>query len=115
MPTLSNASAAVVMKPLVKSPGRESIIRWMTRLLTAGAQHDHVRVGERSILPDLFADLIATHPRHHDVQEDDTGPKLSNACEALLAVTRRLDVVSLAGEQVAQRAQDVWLVVDYED
>src|SRR5437773_7953527 len=28
-------------------------------LLTACAQHDHVRVGERSILPDLFADLIA--------------------------------------------------------
>src|SRR6185312_402755 len=81
-------------------------------LLALGAQHDDVGVLDRRVLANLLAHLIAIHTRHHDVEEDDRRAELAHALQPLLAVAGCRHRVALAAQQVAQRAQDVRLVVD---
>src|SRR5258708_3234295 len=84
-------------------------------LLTLGAEHDHVRAFERRVLFDLLADFVAVHVRHHDVQEDERWLQAAHTPQAFFAVGRGLNGVALALQQIAERAQDVWLIVDDED
>ena len=54
----------------------------------------------------------AVHDRHHEVEQDDGGLLLRHALQRLLPVAGAGDAVVLALEDVADRIEDVGVVVD---
>ena len=50
-----------------------------------------------------------------DVEEHERRTQAAHALEALFAVARRRHAVALAGQQIAERTENVWLVVDHQD
>src|SRR5207302_3377288 len=84
-------------------------------LLALGAQHDHVGLLEAGVLLDLLAHLVAVHVRHHDVEKHERRTQAAHALQPFGAVGGGFDGVPLALQQVAERAQNVRLVVNDED
>jgi len=61
------------------------------------------------------AHLDAVELRHHDIEEDQVGPRRARDCEGLLTVTGGDDVVALAREARANDPDVARVVVDDQD
>ena len=81
----------------------------------AGGDHDDRQVGGGGIGPQPPAHLVAVHPRHEDVEQDEVGPLLPPCGQRLLARCRRHDGVALGVEHGLQQPDVGRRVVDHQD
>jgi hypothetical protein len=77
--------------------------------------HDDRQHRRCGVLPDLAADVVAAHPRHHDVEQHDPRPVFLDLGERLGAVRGGDDVVSLDRQEVGEQLHVDGHVVDHQD
>src|SRR4051812_40924866 len=87
----------------------------LDRRLDLGERGHDDEDGVRPLLLSLPQEGEAVHLRHAQVGEHDTGRKIPEKLERLLAVLRLTDLVTLVGEKALERASRVLLVVDQQD
>jgi len=76
---------------------------------------DHRQCRGRGIGAQLLANLVAAHPRHHDVQEHQIRMPVGHFREPFLARARCLDGIAAHLEQVVQELHVHRRVIDHED
>ncbi len=80
-----------------------------------GGDHDHGEHGVLGIGADPPAHLVAVHPRHHHVEENEIGTLRLDLIEPFLSRGGGDGLVSLRGEQIHEHLHVVRGVVDDED
>ena len=81
--------------------------------LAAGRQHDHGQ--GRVHRPDRGEHVEPVDAGEHHVEDDDVGPPVAHAVEAVLAAGGGVHGVALRGQSALKERQDQRLVLDHED
>ena len=64
---------------------------------------------------DLAREGQAVHPRHHHVDDEEVGPRRSQAAECLVAVPRGRDLEAVGAQLIGEQDEQVRIVVDQQD
>jgi hypothetical protein len=75
---------------------------------------DHRHVGVVWILKLALAELVAAHDRHHEIEQDDRGPRLLHAHERFGTIAGSLHVETFALEQDGEHLPQVRVIFDNE-
>jgi hypothetical protein len=84
-------------------------------LLPIAGQGDETRLGHARELSHLFANLISTHVRQADIEQDDLRYERRRCFERASTVERHADLMSGHAKQLRQSVRRVLAVIDDQD
>ena len=82
--------------------------------LEGAGQQKHGNLGERRVLLDRFADLVAALAGHHDIREHDIRSDFARLHHGIVAVVRRYDLNVFVGERKPDQLLDHNRIVSQE-
>ena len=97
----------------VHGPGLEAA-HLLPRVLERGEEDDG-RVGGRGVALQPAAGLVAVHPRHQDVEQDERRPRAQRHAESVLAARRHQELVAVPVERLPEEVEVGGVVVDQQD
>ena len=97
----------------VDGPGLEPA-HLLPRVLERGEEDDG-RVGRGGVALEPAAGLVAVHPRHEDVEQDQRRPRALRHPQGILAARRHQELVAASVERLAEDVEVPGVVVDQQD
>ena len=94
---------------------REETPRLVGQVVHGRQQHHRCRLSRRETLPRALEELPPVHERHHQVEKDQIWRMRLEPRQRLVAVGSRLYVEARLADDLGKRAEDVWIILDYED